>query len=194
MENLGKHEPYATFPALTETSNSHKSLFTLPIPTKVPERYKPLILPPIFQALPTNLANKLPRFDGESSKVTIEEHIQNLENLLHLYEIEEDDVRIRMFALSLQGKIKIWFKEFLAASIINFHQFIQVFLDRWVIMGNEVLIIEEYESLKIKPGETLQNFSARFNKVYNAIPAKIKPSLGWDLLHYPSTFDLDMEF
>ena len=43
VENLVKHEPHATFLALVETSNIHKSLFTLPIPTKVPERYKPLI-------------------------------------------------------------------------------------------------------------------------------------------------------
>jgi len=48
MENLVKHEPHATFPTLAKTSNSHKSLFTLPISTKVPERYKPLVLPPIF--------------------------------------------------------------------------------------------------------------------------------------------------
>ena len=101
IEDLVKHEPHATFPDLAKTSNNHKSLFNLTISTKVPEIYKPLILPPIFQALPANLANKLPRFDGESSKVTAEEHIQNLENLLDLFEIGEDDVRITMFALSL---------------------------------------------------------------------------------------------
>ena len=88
VEDLVKHEPHATFPPLAETSNILKSLFTLPIPTKVLEIYKPLIFPRIFQALPANLANKLPRFDGESSKVTAEENIQNLENLLDLYEIE----------------------------------------------------------------------------------------------------------
>ena len=61
-------------------------------------------------------------------------------------------------------------------------------------MGNEVLIIEEYKNLKRQPRETVQDFSARFNKVYNAIPAKIKPPLGWALLHYPSTFDPEIEF
>ena len=87
MENLVKNEPHATFPTLAETSNNHKYLFTLPISTNVLERYKPMVLPPIFQALPANLQNKLPRFDGESSKVTAEEHIQNLENLLEIFEI-----------------------------------------------------------------------------------------------------------
>ena len=59
---------------------------------------------------------------------------------------EEDDVHIRMFSLSLQGKTKSWFKDLPAASIINFHQFTQVFQDRWVIIGNEFLIIEEYKN------------------------------------------------
>ena len=72
MENLAKHEPHATFPTLAETSNNHKSLFTLLISTKVSERYKPLVLRPIFRALPANIQNKLPRFDGESSKVIAE--------------------------------------------------------------------------------------------------------------------------
>ena len=56
-------------------------------------------------------------------------------------------------------------------------------------MGNEFLIVEEYKNLKIKPRETVQDFLARFNKVYNAIPTKIKRPSGWALLHYPSYFD-----
>ena len=99
-----------------------------------------------------------------------------------------------MFALSLQGKIKSWFQDLPAASITNFHQFTQIFLDRWVVIGNEVLIIEEYKHLKRQPGETVQYISARFNKVYHAIPPKIKPPLGWALLHYPNAFDLEMAF
>ena len=97
-------------------------------------------------------------------------------------------MHIRIFSLSLQEKIKGWFKDLPAASITNFHQFTQIFLDRWVVMGNKFLIIEEYNHLKIQPGETIQDFSARLNKVYHAIPANIKPPLGWALLHYQNYF------
>ena len=61
-------------------------------------------------------------------------------------------------------------------------------------MGNVFLIIREYNHLKIQPGEILQHFSARFNTVYHAIPAKIKPPLEWALLHYPNVFDPEMAF
>ena len=74
------------------------------------------------------------------------------------------------------------------------HQFSQVFLDKWVVPRNVFLILEEYQNLKRHPGETIQDFLARFNKVYNAIPFEIKPPLGWALLHYPSSFDPEVEF
>ena len=101
---------------------------------------------------------------------------------------------IIMFTFSLQGKIKSWFKDLPAASIINFHQFTQVLLDKWEVLGNVFLILEEYQNLKRQLGETVQDFSAKFNKVYNAIPTEIKPPLGWALLHYPSSFDPEVEF
>jgi hypothetical protein len=66
------------------------------------------------------------------------------------------------FPLSLQGKVKNWFKNLPDASINNFHQFVQVFLDRWVIMRNVFLILEEYDHLKRQPGETVQSV---FSKV-----------------------------
>ena len=80
------------------------------------------------------------------------------------------------------------------ASIFSFHQFSQVFLDRWVAPKNALLILGEYQNLKRQPGETIQEFSARFNKVYHAIPSNIKQPLGWALLHYPSSFDPKVEF
>jgi hypothetical protein len=91
-------------------------------------------------------------------KITAEKHIQSLEDFLDLFEVEEDDVCIRMFSLSLQGKVKNWFKNLPAASISNFHQFMQVFLDRWVIMGNVFLILEEYDHLKRHQGRQYNIF------------------------------------
>jgi hypothetical protein len=123
---------------------------------KFPDRYKPLYLPPFLHDFPVNYINNLPRFDGENANIIVEKNIQSLEDFLDLFEVEDDDVYIRMFALSLQGKVKNWFRNLPAASIINFHQFMQVFLDRWVIMGNVFLILEEYDNLKRKPGETVQ--------------------------------------
>jgi hypothetical protein len=174
VETLVRHKPPALSPTLAKPLDGCKPLASSLVLAKVPDRYQPLDLPPILHDLPVNYINNLPRFDGENGKITAEKHIQNLEDFLDLYEVEDDDVCIRMFALSLGGKVKDWFKNLPAASIRNFNQFMQVFLDRWVVMRNVFLLLEEYDHLKRKSGETIHQFSARFNKVYHAIPAGYK--------------------
>jgi hypothetical protein len=189
-----RHKPCALSPIIVEIPVSCKPLALPPIPAKIPDKYKPLVLPSILNDLPANYSNNLPMFDGENAKITAEKHIQNLEDFLDLFEVEEDDVCIRMFSLSLQGKVKEWFKNIPAASIRNFHQFMQVFLGQWVIMGNLFLILEEYDHLKRQLKETVQHFSARFNKVYHSIPADIRPPLGLTHLCFPDAFDPKMAF
>ena len=120
MGSLDRHKPPALFPTDVKISDTYmkspdsqvkipvgyKPLSLPPIPEKIPERYKPLYFPPILHDLPINCINNLPRFDEENVKITAEKHIQSLEDFLDLFEVEEDDVFIRMFALSLQGRVK----------------------------------------------------------------------------------------
>ena len=40
----------------------------------------------------------------------------------------------------------------------------------------------------------MQDYCVRFNAVYNAIPANIKPLNGLDLLEFPDSFDTDMAY
>jgi hypothetical protein len=193
VETLVRHKPPALSPTLAKPLDGCKPLASSPVLAKVPDRYQPLDLPPILHDLPVNYINNLPRFDGENGKITAEKHIQNLEDFLDLYEVEDDDVCIRMFALSLGGKVKDWFKNLPAASIRNFNQFMQVFLDRWVVMRNVFLLLEEYDHLKRNPGK-IQQFSARFNEVYHSIPVDVRPPPGLAKLHFPDAFDPEMAF
>lgn len=141
-------------PPVTKT-NPTPFVYT-PIPCKIPNRYKPLILPPISHAFPNNYYIYLSRFDGECNNITAERHVLNFESFLDLFEFDEEDVSIRPFALSLQGKAKSWFKTWHNASISNFQQFVKVFLDKWVVRKNHFLIIEEYNKLKRLPEEIVQ--------------------------------------
>jgi hypothetical protein len=47
----------------------------------------------------------------------------------------------------------------------------------------------EFGSLNRKEGESISNFSKRFNKMYNKIPAEIKPSEASAQITYASAFD-----
>jgi hypothetical protein len=124
-----RYKSHDLSPTTVEILVSYKLLSLPPILAKIPDIYKTLDLPPILHDLPANYTNNLPSFDGENVKITAEKHIQSLEDFLDLFEVEDDDVCIRMFSLSLQGKVKNWFKDLPAARISNFHQFVQIFLD-----------------------------------------------------------------
>jgi len=170
------------------------ALVYTPTPFIVPDRYKTLVLASILHAFPTNYYLYLPKFDGECKNVDVEQHVKNFETFLDLFEIDNEDVSIRLFSLSLQGKVKSWFRTFPDASILDLHQFIKVFLDRWVVRQNPFLIIEEYNQLKRLPRERIQQFYAIFNQVYYSMPVNIRTPPGSALLHYLAAFDLEMEF
>jgi hypothetical protein len=121
VEVLVRHKPSSLSPTLAKALDGCKSLSSPLVPTKIHDRYKPLDFPPILHDFPANYTNNLPRFDGENAIITVEKHIQNLEDFLDLFEVEDDDVCIRMFSLSLGGKFKNWFRNISAASINNFH-------------------------------------------------------------------------
>jgi len=53
------------------------------VPNKVPDRYKPLILPPTLNPFPKDHPQYLPRFDGENG-VTAQKHIQVFEDYLNI--------------------------------------------------------------------------------------------------------------
>jgi hypothetical protein len=49
----------------------------------------------------------------------------------------------------------------------------------------------EFGSSKRKEGESISDFSKRFNKMYNNIPTEINPSKASAKITYASTFDPD---
>ena len=71
-----------------ETKTDSTPSVHIPIPCKIPDRYKPLILPPISHAFPKNHYLYLPRFDGECDNITAERHVLNFESFLDLLEVD----------------------------------------------------------------------------------------------------------
>lgn len=133
-----------------ETMNtSHTIPVHVPIPYKFPDRYNPLMLLATLHAFPNDYHKYLPKFDGENSIIS-KKHIQAFEDYLNFFEVVEEDVNIKLFVLSLQDKVKSWFKTLPKASISNLEQLLKLFLDRWIIKVNLLVIIEEYNQLSVK--------------------------------------------
>lgn len=62
--------------------------------------------------------------------------MDKLNDFIDLEEVEHEDVKLRIFAQSLSGEVKKWFKALLAGSISNFQQFEQFLIARWEVNKN----------------------------------------------------------
>jgi len=102
-----------------------------------------------------------------------------------LQQVDEADVQMRLFAQSLTGEVKKWFKTLRVASITDIVDFHQSFIDRWEVKKNPLQILLEYENIRRNQGETMQNYYTHFNNLYNAIPVDIKPPQGLALIKFP---------
>jgi hypothetical protein len=154
-------------------------------------RYAPLVLPQPLNALPTDgYLKQLPKFTGEGD-VTANEHLEDFYSFTDDNVIMHGDVWMRIFVHNLQGEARKWFKALPPGSIDGIEALDNAFLRQWGDKKDFMYYMTEFGSLKRKEGESVSDFSKRFNKMYNRIPAEIEPSKASAKITYSSAFDPD---
>jgi len=98
---------------------------------------------------------------------------------------------MRIFVHSLEGKDRKWFRALIPRSIVGIEALDSAFLRQWGDKKDFMYYMTKFGSLKRKEGESVSNFSKRFNKMYNKIPTEIKPSKASAKITYASAFDPD---
>jgi hypothetical protein len=157
----------------------------------VAARYAPLVLPQPMNALPAgDYLKYMPKFTGEED-ITVEEHLVAFYSYADNLNIENEDVWMRVFVQSLDGEARKWFRGLTPGSIAGIEALDDVFLRQWGDKKDFMYYITEFGSLKRKEGESVSDFSKRFNKMYNKIPAEIKPTEASAKITYASAFDPD---
>jgi hypothetical protein len=73
-------------------------------------------------------------------------------------------------------------------SITGIEALDSAFLRQWGDRKDFMYYMTEFGSLKKMEGESISDFSKRFNKMYNKIPAEIKPSEASAKISYVSVF------
>ena len=101
---------------------------------------------------------------------------------------------MRLFVQSFGGDVQKWFRALPTASIPTLLVLQRKFLDRWEVKKNPLHILSEYENIKRNVSESMQDYCVRFNAVYNALLAHIKPPEGLDLVEFLDGFDTDMAY
>jgi uncharacterized small protein (DUF1192 family) len=157
----------------------------------VAARYAPLILPHPMNPLPAgDYLKYMPKFTGEGD-ITTEEHLAAFYIYVYNLNIENEDVWMRVFVQSLYGEVRKWFRGLAPGSIAGIEALDNVFLRQWGDRKDYIYYMTKFGSLKKQEGESVSDFSKRFNKMYNKIPAEIKPSEASAQISYASAFDPD---
>lgn len=78
-----------------------------------------------------------------------------MSDFFELHEIDEVDVQMRLFAQTLTGDVKKWFKAFPANHITELANFHNLFVDRWERKRNPLQILSEYENIRRAPNESV---------------------------------------
>jgi hypothetical protein len=159
-------------------------------PRAMAARFTPLILPAQLHDLPQNYSQRIRLYDVEGS-VSAQRHLDWFNDFVDLEEVDYADAKMRLFVQSLSGDVRKWFKSLPPMSIRDFTAFETSFLNKWGDKKNPLQLLTQYNNMKKAPEETVQEFSARFLKVYNSIPAEVKPPPGAAQLWYVDSFDSD---
>jgi hypothetical protein len=157
--------------------------------TIVAARYAHLVLSHPMNSLPAvDYLKYMPKFTGEED-ITVEEHLAAFYNYADNLNIENEDVWMILFVQILDGKVRKWFRGLASGCIDGIEALDDVFLRQWGDKKDFMYYITKFGSLKIKEGESVSNFSKRFNKMYNKIPYEIKPIEASAEITYVIAFD-----
>ena len=80
-------------------------------------RFAPLALPQQLHDMPADYQSKIPLFDGSPQNVSAQQHIDKMEIFCDLYEIDEEDVTMRLFVQTFGGEVRKWFRGLGARSV-----------------------------------------------------------------------------
>jgi hypothetical protein len=155
----------------------------------VAARYAPPVLPQLMNAFPPgDYLKYMPKFTREED-ITIEEHLVSFYSYADNQNIENEYVWMRVFIQSLFGEARKWFMCLALGSIMGIEALDEALLRHWGDKKDFLYYITEFGSLKRKEGESISEFSKRFNKMYKNIPDEIKPTEAMEKISYASSFD-----
>ena len=140
LDSLWRYLQQTTKVETFSFQNTQKSSVPLNPPRPMAARFAPLCLPALLHDLPQNYSQRISLFDGEGD-IIAKQHVARFEYFIDLEEVDYADVKMRLFAQSLSGEAKKWFKDFPDGSIMNFQAFQNAFLDRWDDKQNPLALI-----------------------------------------------------
>ena len=90
--------------------------------------------------MPADYSTKIKQF-GDDEAYTGRQHIQWFKDFCDLNEVDNEDVKMRLFAQSLKTDVKDWFRGLATGSVTGIEVFYTIFLDRWEEKKNSIQML-----------------------------------------------------
>jgi hypothetical protein len=154
-------------------------------------RYAPLVLAQVMFSFPPNdYMRYFPRFNGYGA-VTTEENLSSFYSFADNFNVEHADVWMRLFMQSLNGEERKWFRSLPPNSIDDIVALYDAFLKHWAHKKDFLYYIIEFGALRRNQGESIPDFTKRFNQMYGKILEEIKPSETSAKITFANAFDAE---
>ena len=86
--------------------------------------------------------------------------MDKFDDFIDLEEVDGEDVKKWLFAQSLSGETKEWYKDLPPRSIHRFAGFQTIFLERWDEKQSPLQVLSQYNNLKKGGFESVHEFSS----------------------------------
>jgi hypothetical protein len=134
-------------------------------------RFSPLVLSTQLHDFPREYNQRIKLYDVDSN-VSTQKHLDWFNDFVDLEKVDFEDAKMRLFAQSLVGEVRKWFRALPVESILNFEAFETSFLAKWSDNKNSLQLLTQYNNMRRSHDETIQGFLERFIKVYHSIPTE----------------------
>ena len=126
--------------------------------------------------LPTHKwLKRIPLFAGRLGEL-VEDHLDKFLQVVWDFNVEHEDVVMRMFVPTLEWEARAWYKSLPDASIDGWDSFQDKFIERWEKTHDIFFLCTIFSIIKKHESETICQFNARFCKFYNRFPYRVRPN------------------
>jgi hypothetical protein len=130
----------------------------------------------------------IPLFSGRLGE-SVEDHLAKFFQVVDNFNVEHEDVVMRMFVSTLEWEARAWYKSLPDASIDGWDSFQDKFIERWEKTHDIFFLCTIFSIIKKHESEIVCQFNAHFFKFYNQIPYRVRPNEIVALIYYLEAFD-----
>ena len=109
------------------------------------------------------MRKRLAKF-SRNNAITCEDHLRSFLDMMSDYEVEVEDVIMKLFVQSLTKDVREWLKRFPKLSIVDWKDMECCFKEQFGDKQNPSYILSEFNNIKKLTNESMANFNTTFQK------------------------------